>query len=46
MTLIIASLIAEGKSTIARIEHIDRGYESLDARLQEIGASIERVVAV
>ncbi|NCN82921.1 MAG: UDP-N-acetylglucosamine 1-carboxyvinyltransferase [Candidatus Pacebacteria bacterium] len=41
-TLVIAALIATGKSTISSIGHIDRGYESLDERLRSLGAEITR----
>lgn len=43
MTMIIASLVAAGQSTITNIEHIDRGYEKIDERLRAIGADIQRV---
>ena len=43
MALLIASLGAEGRSTISNIEQIDRGHESIDARLRQLGANIERV---
>jgi UDP-N-acetylglucosamine 1-carboxyvinyltransferase len=43
MALLIAALAAEGKSTINNIEQIDRGYESIDVRLNALGAKIERV---
>lgn len=42
-TLTIAALAAEGTSQIKNIEHIDRGYESLDTKLQSLGAQIKRV---
>ena len=45
MTLIIAALVAEGRSTISHIAHIDRGYEKIDERLQNVGAKITREVA-
>ncbi len=41
-TLVIAALIADGKSKINTIGHIDRGYESLDERLRSLGAEISR----
>lgn len=41
--LLIAALSAEGKSTIQNIEQIDRGYQFIDKRLQQLGADIERV---
>ena len=43
MALVIASLCAEGTSTIGNISEIDRGYERIDERLRALGASIERV---
>lgn len=42
-TLIIAALVAEGKTTIREIYQVDRGYENIENRLQDLGASIERV---
>ena len=41
-TLIMAALVAEGRTTIRDAEIIDRGYARLTERLQEIGARIER----
>jgi UDP-N-acetylglucosamine 1-carboxyvinyltransferase len=43
MAMLIASLAAEGTSTIGNIGQIDRGYERIDERLRALGASIERV---
>jgi UDP-N-acetylglucosamine 1-carboxyvinyltransferase len=43
MAMLIASLCAEGTSTIGNIGQIDRGYERIDERLRALGASIERV---
>jgi len=40
---IVAALVAEGRSTIDGIEEIDRGYEKIEERLQELGADIKRV---
>lgn len=40
--LIIAGLMAEGKTTIENIFQIDRGYEKIEERLQKIGADIKR----
>ncbi|MFZ2970974.1 MAG: UDP-N-acetylglucosamine 1-carboxyvinyltransferase, partial [Minisyncoccia bacterium] len=42
-TLIIAALLASGKSTIDKIEQVDRGYERIEERLKNLGADIERV---
>lgn len=43
VALLIAALSAEGKSTIHNIEQIDRGYEHIDLRLNNLGADIRRV---
>jgi UDP-N-acetylglucosamine 1-carboxyvinyltransferase len=42
-SLVIAGLIAEGETTIERIYHLDRGYESLEQKLGALGARIERI---
>lgn len=42
-SLVIAGLIAEGATVIDRIYHIDRGYECIEEKLQQLGASIRRV---
>ena len=41
--LIIAGLIAKGKTVINNIYQVDRGYERIEERLQKIGADIKRV---
>ena len=41
--LVLAALQAEGTTEINRVYHIDRGYESIDEKLNAIGANIERV---
>jgi UDP-N-acetylglucosamine 1-carboxyvinyltransferase len=43
MAMLIASLCAEGTSTIGNVGEIDRGYERIDERLRSLGARIERV---
>ena len=43
MAMLIASLCAEGTSTIGNIGEIDRGYERIDERLRALGARIDRV---
>ena len=45
MAMLLASLCAEGSSTIGNIGEIDRGYERIDERLRGLGAHIERVEA-
>lgn len=42
-TLVLAGLVAKGKTVLTNIEQIDRGYENLDGRLMELGAKIKRV---
>lgn len=43
VALLIAALSAEGKSIIQNIDQIDRGYQYIDQRLMQLGASIKRV---
>jgi UDP-N-acetylglucosamine 1-carboxyvinyltransferase len=43
VSLLIAALSAEGKSTVLNIEQIDRGYENIEQRLLNLGAQIKRV---
>ena len=43
MALVIAALIAEGKSVIDNIYQIDRGYEDIEKRLKALGANIKRI---
>ena len=42
MSLVIAGLAAAGETTVARVYHLDRGYERLEEKLQGVGAAIER----
>lgn len=41
--IVLAALVAEGKSEILRVYHIDRGYGAIEKKLAGLGASIERV---
>ena len=43
VSLLIAALSANGKSTIHNVEQIDRGYQYIDQRLNELGADIQRI---
>ena len=43
VSLLIAALSAQGKSTIHNIEQIDRGYQDIDIRLNNLGADIRRI---
>ena len=42
-SLVLAGLVAEGTTQIERIYHIDRGYECIEEKLQQLGARIKRV---
>jgi UDP-N-acetylglucosamine 1-carboxyvinyltransferase len=42
-SLVLAALIAEGRTLIERIYHIDRGYESIEEKLSQLGAEIRRI---
>lgn len=44
MVLVIAALVADGRSIISNVNHIDRGYENLETRLRQVGADIKRLV--
>lgn len=39
---VIAGLISHGETIIAGVEHIDRGYEHIEERFQQLGVSVER----
>ena len=41
--LVLAALVAEGRTDIERIYHIDRGYETIEEKLSQLGAQIKRV---
>ena len=41
--LVLAGLVAEGETNIHRIYHLDRGYDSLEEKLQNIGADVVRL---
>jgi UDP-N-acetylglucosamine 1-carboxyvinyltransferase len=40
--LVLAALAATGETTIHRIYHLDRGYEQLEVKLQQLGANVGR----
>lgn len=42
ISLVLAGCIAQGQTIVDRIYHIDRGYEQVEAKLQKLGAKIER----
>ena len=41
-SLVLAGLVAEGKTEIRRVYHLDRGYETIEKRLRQVGAKIRR----
>ena len=41
--LVLAALAAEGDTLVDRIYHVDRGYERIEEKLRQLGASIQRV---
>lgn len=45
MAMLIATLAADGESVIHNVNQIDRGYENIDGRLNQLGASIKRLGA-
>jgi UDP-N-acetylglucosamine 1-carboxyvinyltransferase len=42
-SLVLAGLVAKGETKVDRIYHIDRGYEMIEEKLSQLGASIRRV---
>ncbi|MBI3781406.1 MAG: UDP-N-acetylglucosamine 1-carboxyvinyltransferase, partial [candidate division NC10 bacterium] len=42
-SLVLAGLAADGVTTLSRVYHLDRGYDSLEQKLLGLGANIERV---
>ncbi len=43
--LVLAGLAAEGETLVDRIYHVDRGYERIEEKLRQVGASIQRVMS-
>jgi UDP-N-acetylglucosamine 1-carboxyvinyltransferase len=43
VALVIGGLVASGETTVHRVYHLDRGFESLELKLQGCGADVERV---
>ncbi len=41
--LVLAGLAAEGETIVNRVYHIDRGYDRLEAKLNAVGADIQRI---
>ncbi len=42
-SLVLAGLIANGETIVNEVEHLDRGYEKLEEKLESLGAKIERI---
>jgi len=42
-SLILAGLVADGRTEVSRIYHLDRGYERIEEKLKRLGAKIDRV---
>ena len=42
-SLVVAALVAQGETLIDRIYHIDRGYETIEEKLRQLGADVRRV---
>ncbi|NOX37511.1 MAG: UDP-N-acetylglucosamine 1-carboxyvinyltransferase [Calditrichaeota bacterium] len=42
-SLVLAALAAEGQTEVLRVYHIDRGYERIEEKLQQLGARIQRI---
>ena len=42
-SLVLAGLVAEGETIVDRIYHIDRGYETIEEKLSQLGAEIKRI---
>ena len=41
--LVLAALAADGETVVDRVYHLDRGYESMEAKLRALGAEVERI---
>ena len=41
--MVVAGLIADGSTTIANIKYIDRGYEKIEEKFNNLGGSIKRI---
>jgi UDP-N-acetylglucosamine 1-carboxyvinyltransferase len=40
---VLAGLVANGRTEVSRVYHLDRGYEQIEKKLSQLGAQIERV---
>ena len=44
-SLVLAGIAAKGETIVGRIYHLDRGYERMELKLQQLGARVERLPA-
>ena len=44
-SLVLAGLVASGKTEVLRVYHLDRGYETIEKKLRGVGAKVKRVKA-
>lgn len=42
-SLVLAGLVADGRTEVDRIYHLDRGYQGMESKLQQLGARVQRV---
>jgi UDP-N-acetylglucosamine 1-carboxyvinyltransferase len=42
-SLVLSGLVAKGVTEVDRIYHVDRGYERIEEKLEQLGARIKRV---
>ena len=42
-SLVLAGLAADGETVVDRIYHVDRGYERIEEKLRQLGATIQRI---
>ena len=45
MSLVLAGLVAKGRTTLGRVYHLDRGYHRLEEKLNACGAHIRRLAS-
>jgi len=43
VSLILAGLVARGKTEVNRVYHLDRGYEAIEKKFEKLGANIKRI---
>ena len=43
VALVLAAMVANGKSIVGRVYHLERGYENIENKLKKIGVKIKRL---